>query len=202
MKANLSVLLTELSGSAGPVTASRWKGRQYFRAKVTPANPNTAGQQAVRESMARTVELYQSTVSKVKASWGLWASTLTISGFNWWVKANRAQEQASAMEAYTPPNSDREPPTTFAAVTGAGSGQIDLTWAVGLNPGTDIAHVAVRLDGTNAWVVATDAVTLIGDQAYTITGLTPGETYYVVLAGRDADDLFTPCVFDSAVAGV
>jgi len=201
MKANLSVLLTELSGSAGPVVASKWKGRQYFRAKVTPANPNTAAQQLVRESMARCVTLWQSDVAKVKASWGVWASSLAISGFNYFVKANRATEQATWMEAYTPPTSTRGPVTTVAGSTGVASGEIDLTWVQGTATGTDIMHVAVREDGTDAWVVALDSVTVVTDLAYTVTGLTAGTVYQVAVTNRNATDLFAPSSVVQATSG-
>lgn len=33
---------------AGTLTASKWKGRNYIRQRIIPANPNTAGQQGVR----------------------------------------------------------------------------------------------------------------------------------------------------------
>lgn len=37
---------------ANTIVASNWKGRQYMRLRVIPANPQSAGQQAVRAALA------------------------------------------------------------------------------------------------------------------------------------------------------
>lgn len=42
-------LSLDASGTvASTLTASKWKGRNYMRLRIIPANPDTAGQQAVR----------------------------------------------------------------------------------------------------------------------------------------------------------
>lgn len=49
MKSPAPFMSINPSGSiAGLLTASRWKGRPYVRLLVTPSNPQTAGQSAVR----------------------------------------------------------------------------------------------------------------------------------------------------------
>lgn len=48
-KVSAPFLSLDASGTvASTLTASKWKGRNYMRLRIIPANPNTAGQQAVR----------------------------------------------------------------------------------------------------------------------------------------------------------
>jgi len=48
-KVSAPFLSLDASGTvAGTLTASKWKGRNYMRLRIIPANPNTADQQAVR----------------------------------------------------------------------------------------------------------------------------------------------------------
>lgn len=47
-----ALLSLDAAGSfAKTIVVSRWKGRQYVRLRVTPSNPQTAGQQAVRAKL-------------------------------------------------------------------------------------------------------------------------------------------------------
>lgn len=48
-KVSAPFLSLDASGTvANTLTASKWKGRNYMRLRIIPANPQTAGQQAVR----------------------------------------------------------------------------------------------------------------------------------------------------------
>lgn len=48
-KTSAPFLSLDASGTvASTLTASKWKGRNYMRLRIIPANPKTAGQQAVR----------------------------------------------------------------------------------------------------------------------------------------------------------
>lgn len=48
-KVSAPFLSLDASGTvASTLTASKWKGRNYMRLRIIPANPNTAGQQDVR----------------------------------------------------------------------------------------------------------------------------------------------------------
>ena len=49
----------QYSGQAGKAGVfAKWKGRQYRRAYVIPANPNTTKQQEVRQNLANAVTLW------------------------------------------------------------------------------------------------------------------------------------------------
>ncbi len=196
-----SPLITAASGKVKDTVFSRWKGRAYIRARVTPANPQTAGQTAVRNSLSRCVDMWQSNVTKIKAAWNLYASPYSMSGYNKFMSANRADEQAGSELQTTPVNTDVNPVDTFLAVSGGSSGEIDLTWANGSVGGTYYAFVLVRKSGDDFFSVESDGAVLISAGLLTITGLTPAASYQVYLSDEEnTDDLFSESVSDTATA--
>jgi hypothetical protein len=75
------------------VVFSMWKGRPYMREYVTPANPNTLGQQANRNHMAAIVLLYQTNIKTIAANvtaWNVEALSKLISGYNIFVQYGRS----------------------------------------------------------------------------------------------------------------
>lgn len=196
-----SPLVTAASGKVKDTVFSRWKGRAYIRARVTPANPQTAAQTAVRNSLARCVDLWQSFQTQVKAAWNLYASPYSMSGYNKFMSANRADEQAASLLQDTPVNTDVNPADTFSAASGAASGEIDLTWTGGTVGADYKAYVLVRLAGADAFVVGDADTVLFSAGALTLTGLVPAATYQVYLSDEETvDDLFSESLADSAVA--
>jgi len=73
----------EASGTiAGTITASRWKGRPYFRTTVTPSNPRS-GAQVGNRAMFRFLGSVWSAVQEAdKATWEALAAATNISAFN------------------------------------------------------------------------------------------------------------------------
>jgi len=69
-----------------------WKGRQYMRSYVKPANPKTNAQTAERLHHAAIVELYQNNVKGTDAhvtAWNAEGLAALISGFNRFVSYGR-----------------------------------------------------------------------------------------------------------------
>ena len=196
-----SPLITAASGKVKDTVFSKWKGRAYIRARVIPANPKSVAQTAVRESMARCVSMWQSFTSGLKAGWGLYAGPFSISGYNAFVKLNRADEQAGNDLLTSPVNNDVLAVSDLAAASGSGSGEIDLTWT---DPGQGAgyyAYVLVRESGKDEWDVESSAVVLMSAAAVTLTGLDAGTSYDVTLASNlVADGTFSQSDFDSAIA--
>lgn len=79
-------------GKAG--VYATWKGRQYRRSYVIPANPRTPMQQAVRNSFKNAVEAWHNFSALQKQAYNYLATPLQISGFNLWV--SRYQKAATA----------------------------------------------------------------------------------------------------------
>ena len=79
-------------GQAG--VYATWKGRQYRRSYVIPANPRTPMQQAVRNSFRNAVAEWQKFSALQKQAYNYLATPLQISGFNLWI--SRYQKAATA----------------------------------------------------------------------------------------------------------
>lgn len=173
-------IVSDARGKIGDAVFSSWKGRAYIRTRVDPANPNTAAQQAVRNSLARCVELWQYLEEQVQNDWGDKALPYRYSGFNLNMSQNRADEQAGNLILLSYQHPDITPMTDFAAVTGVGvSGDIDCSWT---DPGQGAgyyAYVATREVGTNIWVVQSKDTVLTSAAAVTLSGLNPAKTYDV-----------------------
>jgi len=85
------------SGAAGKAGVfARWKGRQYRRKYVIPANPKTTMQQAVRASFTNAVNFWHTLSSIQRLAFSYLATGLVMSGFNYLV--SRWQKAATAAE--------------------------------------------------------------------------------------------------------
>ncbi len=86
------------SGQAGKAGVfAKWKGRQYRRAYVIPANPKTTMQQAVRNSFTNAVDKWHEYCSLMRLCYSYLATGLVMSGFNllvsrWQKAATTGQE--------------------------------------------------------------------------------------------------------------
>lgn len=74
-----SQLVTQASGSAGGLTASRNRYGQYLRARVLPVNPNSVAQQAVRNSMTSLVQRWTESLTDAQRSkWSDYAAAVPV----------------------------------------------------------------------------------------------------------------------------
>lgn len=198
---SFSPLIVEASGKVKDTVFSRWKGRAYIRSRVTPANPQSAAQTLVRNSLARCVSLWQSFTADMYTNWNTYASPYSISGYNAFVKANRATEQAGTELQVTAVDSVLSGLDTLSAASGGASGEIDLTWTGGSVGADKYAYVLSRLDGTDALVLEESTTTLISAGARTISGLSAGDTYQMYVAVfDDTENTLSISKGDTAVA--
>ncbi len=198
---SFSPLIVEASGKVKDTVFSRWKGRPYIRSRVTPANPKTAAQTAVRESMARCVDLWQSLTADVKANWNTYASPFSISGYNAFVKANRALEQAGSILTVTNVSALLNGLDTLAATTGVASGEIDLDWTGGSVGADKFAYVLSRESGLDALNLEQSTTTLISALSATIGGLTPTTSFQMyVSVFDDTEDTLSISKGDTATS--
>lgn len=199
---SFSPLIVEASGKVKDTVFSRWKGRPYIRSRVTPANPQTAAQTAVRESMARCVTLWQSLTADVKANWNTYASPFSISGYNAFVKANRALEQAGSILTVTNVSALLNGLDTLTASTGSGSGEIDLDWTGGSVGADKFAYVLSRKTTLDVLDLEESTTTLISATSTTISGLTASTSYQMyVSVFDDTEDTLSISKGDTATSG-
>jgi len=179
-----SPLVSSMSGKTAGLVAASWKGRQYVRRHVIPANPNTAAQQAVRNSLARCVLLWRSLAAFTKAWLDSYGADYRMSGYNVFMSKNRALEQVPSNLKPVPDNPHVPVPSDFTAATGAGaSGDIDCTWTDDSPTDFDNCRIYARDIAGNIFNAEIGPGSVL--EAGTISGLEPGETYDVYAAWCD-----------------
>jgi hypothetical protein len=83
------LMSVDASGTYGKaLTFGKWKGRNYVRERVIPANPRTAAQLGVRAMLGYLSRLWGTLVAPDKASWNADATARQITPFNAFVSAN------------------------------------------------------------------------------------------------------------------
>lgn len=121
----------DASGSlAGAIVFSKWKGRNYVRQLVTPANPKSGAQVGFRQSMAYLAQSWAGLTAGEQATWEDRAADMIVSEFNAFTSYNQkrwrnfltASKEDPAAEASTPPTAP-----TGAAVAGVRMATISLT---------------------------------------------------------------------------
>lgn len=83
-------ILSKVSGKVAGVVGSTWKGQNYLRERVKPANPNTALQQRQRGKMRSVVAYARGILGNVLAIF-VDPFCKNFSGYNWYVKNNIAK---------------------------------------------------------------------------------------------------------------
>jgi len=159
-----SPLFTDIRNALGEsVVFANWKGRQYFRSWVKPANPRTAKQMANRDVLKQLVKRYQelSGDPEVVAAWNREALPYTITGFNLFIKQGMASNVS-------------------CPATGQVSIPFTVTYDLGI-PADKAALYAIRADGTIINVTPPGGLQSGKGKTISIT-LTSAGTYYIFLA--------------------
>lgn len=149
--------ILDARGSIGGNTYSRNRYGAYVRARVTPVNPQSSRQSAVRALMADVSQAWFASLTLAnRDAWGQYASnvpeknklgeTIFFSGFNQYVASNMAAQNgglpaiAAGPTIYTKPGED----SLFDATGSAATQNLDVTF-----------------DDTRAWVDEDDAGMII-----------------------------------------
>lgn len=182
-----SPLVVSASGSVADTVFSRWKGRNYIRSRVTPSNPNTAAQQASRLCLTHCVARQKELNADLKVRWDEYASPYQMSGANQWCNYNKKgmAHASSPAPVIAPPNPDVAGPSDMAAATGAGAGEINVTWAAGASGAGIWIEIWVLKKGTTyydtALTIKSHEAVLASVHSATVTGLTAGALYLVMV---------------------
>lgn len=92
------------SGQAGKAGVfAKWKGRQYRRAYVIPANPNTTKQQSVRNNLGNAIIRWHEYCTEQRRAYAYMASGLVMSGFNLFVSRYQKAMPTSDASMIEPP---------------------------------------------------------------------------------------------------
>lgn len=179
-----SPLIADIRGKTADVVFSSWKGRNYIRQRVIPANPRTADQTAVRDSLAEAVAIWQQLPGALQDGYGNAAANLNISGYNDFVGRNRALIQAetglNGPRRNTDASGDRiEVPTDFTDGGEPGAGQRTFSWT-DPGQGADYRFGYLCYDSTGNVIFQTVVdVGLLSLGGYTVPLLTVGQWYLI-----------------------
>lgn len=194
MKVYPSVVVGRLSGTAGKTVAASWKGINYLRGWVKPANPKTAAQTLQRTAFARCVECWQHRIAAEKLYLDKLGSDVRLSGFNVYQSDSTKTERDDHGHRTMPANRYLDPVEGFAAAPGAGATSIDLTWTVGTWIADDLPVVSYRKkeavgdEYETPWVDFDPAAVTMADGALTVDGLVGGADYVVALYPHDQSE--------------
>lgn len=183
----LSPLIVDVRNKVADMVFSKWKGINYVRSRVTPANPNTTAQQNVRNSMARCVDFWQALSTVFQGAWNYVASGRSYSGFNRFVSENRATEQTLAVLEVSP-LTDVQALTVFTPSTGTASGEIDVAFSPDPVPAGEQLNIIARSVPTAGQKTVTTFTTTFAaaiTSPVTLTGLGSAVDYQIYGALSD-----------------
>jgi len=195
MRLVTSIVAGTLSGSSGNVTAATWKGRQYVRQRVTPANPNTNDQQAQRKAWTRVVECFQGIAVIVKTFLDKVGSDQALSGYNVMMSASVKDERDTFGHDIIPANRYLDPVAGLAVATGLAAGGLTVTWTAWGAGATEVPYILYRKETAVAdiyetpWTVYNVGAVEMDAGTIEMTGLTAAKKYVVCLCPKSADSL-------------
>lgn len=161
------------------LTYSRWRGIQYVRSHVVPANPDTVAQQAQRQNFRNINLVWDYSATNFRAPWTARATGQPYTDRNLLMQLNiPAIFGQSDMQAFVfSPGAGGAPPPTITLIT-AGAGQLTVamsapTAPTGWSVNTAVAAAIVDFDPTTLQpnVVIKEATDAVAAYAPVITGL-------------------------------
>lgn len=156
MKIKFGSLVVDGRGKIGGHVASKNRGGAYLRTKVSPINPQTARQSAVRSELTGFSQGFRSLTSDQIASWNNAVSNFTNtdifgdvkkpSGINLYVKLNMNLAQIGASAITDPPLPSAVTPVDSLTLT-----------ANGTSPALSLAYSPSPVPAGHTWIVEATA---------------------------------------------
>lgn len=179
---------------AGSLVFAKWKGRNYVRQLVTPANPKSAAQTGVRSMMAWLATWWSSFSDPNKATWDALAASKEISSFNAFVGECLKRWQTNSgptIEYPAAEANDTLDPDAFAVdgvilVTSGAAGYVDMSATPDSTGAADAKGVMIfRGDAAPtpfSWAkcIKIIEVTLGAEWTYTDSPLDAGTYHYKI----------------------
>jgi hypothetical protein len=121
VKVNGPAMSMDASGSlGGAIVFSKWKGRNYIRQLVKPANPKSALQVSMRAMMRFLSQLWASLSAEQQATWETLAAQKVVSPFNAFVSRNQKRWRTFQMPGMEDPIGETGTQSTIASWAAAG----------------------------------------------------------------------------------
>lgn len=191
-KVSLPLLAISAKGTIGKsITFGNWRGINYARERVIPANPKTTAQMAQRNLMAFVVSAWQRAPAAIQNAYIAAAKNSDMTGFNLFTKRNLVslRNKSGLLDFVASPGISGATPLAGITATG-GVGQVDVSVVLGdAIPGTTVnrVHFILIKDGAPSGALDRNFLSAFDETApysATFSGLEAGN--YVVYA-------FTQC---------
>ena len=154
MKVKFGALIVEGRGKINGWVASRNRGGSYFRTKVTPINPSTSYQVAIRSRLAAISSGWSGLTAAQRAAWNavvgdfaktdIFGDLKNPSGFNLYQRLNNNLITCSKAAITSPPVLTAVPTmSSLSLAVGVGAGTVILTYGPAIP-----ADIAVKVFAT------------------------------------------------------
>jgi len=181
MKIKFGSLVVDGRGKIGGHVASKNRGGAYLRTKVTPINPQTTRQSAVRSQLTGYAQGFRALGASVIAAWNsavsaftktdIFGDIKTPSGINLYTKLNMNLEQVAGTPLTSPPLPGDVPavdsvtltadssPQTLSLAFGPSPVPADTAWIVEATPGVSAGKSFVKSEYRQIGYIAAAATT-------------------------------------------
>jgi len=174
----------DASGSlAGAIVYSKWKGRNYIRQLVTPANPRSGAQTGFRSSMKFLAQNWAGLTAGNKATWEDRAADMIVSEFNAFTSYNQKRWRNFLTPTKEDPAAEISVPAT--APTGVATAGVRMSTVVLTDTVTapDWGYLLFRSTVLGFPPALSNAIALFpwsgaATTTYVDTPLDPGTYYY------------------------
>jgi hypothetical protein len=157
MKIKFGALVTAGSGSIGGHVATKNRSGAVLRTKVTPTNPSTAAQAAVRSLFSSLSQSWRSLTQAQRDAWNaavtdfsrtdVFGDLRNPSGFNLYQRLNNVLSQVGAFILTVPPTPASVPLVEITSLTAA---SVTPSLSVGFSPTPVGEHTAIIVRATPA----------------------------------------------------
>lgn len=167
----------------GAIVFSKWKGRNYVRSLVTPANPRSGAQTGFRQSMKFLSQAWAALSDAEKATWITRAGDMIVSPFNAYTSYDQKRWRNFLTPSKEDPAAEASTPATAptgAAVAGVRMATITLTDSA---TAPDWGYTLFRSESTGFVPAISNAIASFiwdsgGATEYVDTPMEPGTYYY------------------------
>lgn len=184
-KTTAPLLSFDASGSlAKSIVYSRWRGIQYARRHVVPANPNTADQQETRNTFSWLNNVWRYFPAEVQEVWDAYAQGQPLTGRNALIKLNLSDLRSEAdLTNFTFSAGAKSGPVAASATFTPGNDQITFAATAPSLPAgwtiDEMVGAAIRQQDPQSGVLYSTTVVTDATDPYSVdmTGLASAVTY-------------------------
>lgn len=172
---------------AGVVTFSKWKGRNYVRKTVTPANPKSGLQTGMRAWLKFITQDWHLLSAAIQTNWKAVAKLNNITPLNAMIALNgdRARRNLGVKQDPTVAEGAVEAAPTAVTATAAPK-SVNLAWvdSIGANDWCTLIYMSVTA-GFTADISNCIGIVAKGAQKFTVKDLVTGTNYKFRIGGSE-----------------